>query len=218
MTSFSPGDLISLQSIIVFVICYIIGSFPTAYLLVKAKSQKDITKEGSGNVGTLNSFQVTKSKSVGIAVLLFDIFKGIIPMYVLMFVMNISYPVAMLGACGLIIGHNYPVWLKFKGGRGLATGAGIFIIVNYFILVGWCLVWLIVFALKRKVLIANTIATFSLPVWVLLVNVFGWMVVNSHVTGFSLTYFTVFSMIITFVILLRHTEVFKKTPQIKTEI
>jgi acyl phosphate:glycerol-3-phosphate acyltransferase len=203
-------EILSIRSILVFIACYIIGSFPTAYILVKAKSQKDITKEGSGNVGTLNSFQVTKSKTVGIAVLLFDILKGIVPVYFLMFMLQAPYYIVMIGACGLIIGHNYPVWLKFKGGRGLATGAGIFLIVNYFILLGWCLVWLIVFAIKRKVLIANTIATFCLPIFVMLVNVFGWMVVNSHVQGFSLTYFTAFSIIITLVILLRHIEVFTK--------
>jgi acyl phosphate:glycerol-3-phosphate acyltransferase len=211
-------EIFSIQSILVFTICYIIGSFPTAYILVKAKSKKDITKEGSGNVGTLNSFQVSKSKTVGITVLLFDIFKGIIPVYIMMSVMNITYPIVMLGACGLIIGHNYPVWLKFKGGRGLATAAGIFIIVNHFIPIGWCVVWLAVFAVKRKVLIANTIATFCLPLFILLVNLFTWMQVNTHVQGYSLSYFTVFSIIITLVILLRHTEVFKKSPQNKTEI
>lgn len=212
------AEILTIQSLIVFIICYVIGSFPTAYIIVKAKSQKDITKEGSGNVGTLNSFQVTNSKAVGISVLLFDIFKGVIPVYIMMFVMNISYPVAMLGASGLIIGHNYPVWLKFKGGRGLATGAGIFLVVNYFILLGWILVWLIVFVIKRKVLIANTAATFGLPLFVLLVNVFPWMVVNSGVQGFSLTWFTAFSIIISLVILLRHTEVFKAAPQDQTGI
>lgn len=204
------NELLSLQSIIVFACCYLIGSVPIAYILVKLKSKKDITKEGSGNVGTLNSFQVTKSKSVGISVLILDLLKGLIPVYVLMFVMKISYPISMLGAAGIIIGHNYPFWLKFKGGRGLAPGAGIFFVINYFIVLGWGLIWLITFSIKKKVLIANTVATFSLPVLVLLVNVFSWMVVNSSVYGYSNLYFTAFSIIITIVILLRHGEVFKE--------
>ncbi len=204
------NELLTVNNLIIFVLCYIIGSFPTAYILVKLRSNKDLTKEGSGNVGTLNSFTVSKSKAVGIAVLLIDILKGALPVYFMMFIMPHPYQSVMLGACALILGHNYPLWLKFKGGRGLATGAGIFMVVNYYILIGWCIVWLLVFLVKRKVLIANTIATFSLPVYVLLINLFSFMVVNSDALGFSLNYFTIYSIIITVIILSRHTEVFKK--------
>ncbi len=203
-------ELFTLNNFIIVVLCYIIGSFPTAYLLVKYKTNKDLTKEGSGNVGTLNSFTVSKSKFIGIAVLLIDILKGILPVYFMLFIMPHPYQSVMLGACALILGHNYPVWLKFKGGRGLATGAGIFMVINFYILVGWCIVWLLVFLVKRKVLIANTIATFLLPFYVLLINLFSFFVVNSNVQGFSLNYFTFYSIIITIIILSRHTEVFKK--------
>jgi glycerol-3-phosphate acyltransferase PlsY len=203
-------EIFTLNNLIIFVLCYIIGSFPTAYLLVKYKTNKDLTKEGSGNVGTLNSFTVSKSKFIGVAVLLIDIFKGVLPVYFMMFIMPHSYQSVMLGACALILGHNYPVWLKFKGGRGLATGAGIFLVVNHYITIGWCIVWLLVFLVKRKVLIANTIATFLLPFYVLLINFFSFLVVNSSVQGFSLNYFTIYSIIITIIILSRHTEVFKK--------
>lgn len=204
------SELFTFNNFVIAVLCYIIGSFPTAYLLVKYKTSKDLTKEGSGNVGTLNSFTVSKSKFIGIAVLLIDILKGVLPVYFMMFVMPHPYQSVMLGACALILGHNYPVWLKFKGGRGLATGAGIFMVINYYIFIGWCAVWLVVFLLKRKVLIANTFATFLLPVYVLLINLFSFLVVNSSVMGFSLNYFTVYSIIITVIILSRHTEVFKK--------
>lgn len=204
------SELFTFNNFVIAVLCYIIGSFPTAYILVKYKTSKDLTKEGSGNVGTLNSFTVSKSKFIGIAVLLIDILKGVLPVYFMMFVMPHPYQSVMLGACALILGHNYSVWLKFKGGRGLATGAGIFMVINYYIFIGWCAVWLVVFLLKRKVLIANTFATFLLPVYVLLINLFSFLVVNSSVMGFSLNYFTVYSIIITVIILSRHTEVFKK--------
>ena len=205
------AGIFTIESILVFVLCYIIGSFPTAYLLVKAASGKDVTREGSGNVGTLNSFQVSKSKWVGVLVLVTDLFKGLLPVYIMLYVMNMLYSAAMLGASALILGHNYPVWLKFKGGRGLATGAGIFMIVNYYILAGWLVVWAAVFAFKRDVLVANTAATFSLPLIVVLINFLPWMVVGGGLNGFTVTYFTVFSLVITLIILLRHTEVFKKT-------
>jgi glycerol-3-phosphate acyltransferase PlsY len=203
------SEIFTVSNLIIFVLCYIIGSFPTAYLLVKAKSQKDLTKEGSGNIGTLNSFQVSGSKAVGIAVLLIDLLKGILPVCFMLYIMPHPYSSVMIGACALIFGHNYPVWLKFKGGRGLATGAGIFLVINYFILIGWVLVWAVVFAFKRKVLIANTAATFSLPVYVLLVNVVPFMLINTDVNGFSLFYFNLFSLVITAIILSRHLEVFK---------
>ncbi|MBE2228611.1 MAG: glycerol-3-phosphate acyltransferase [Ignavibacteria bacterium] len=204
------AELFTINNFVIFVLCYLIGSFPTAYILVKLRSNKDLTKEGSGNVGTLNSFTVSKSKAIGITVLLIDILKGALPVYFMMFIMPHPYQSVLLGACALILGHNYPVWLRFKGGRGLATGAGIFLVVNYYIFIGWCVVWLLVFILKRKVLIANTAATFSLPVYVLLINFFSFMLVNSQAAGFSLNYFNVYSIIITAIILSRHTEVFKK--------
>jgi len=92
------AGIFTIESILVFVLCYIIGSFPTAYLLVKAASGKDVTREGSGNVGTLNSFQVSKSKWVGVLVLVTDLFKGLLPVYIMLYVMNMPYSAAMLGA------------------------------------------------------------------------------------------------------------------------
>jgi len=210
------AELLTIKNLLIIVLCYLIGSFPTAYVFVKLKSNKDITKEGSGNVGTLNSFKVTQSKTIGITVLLIDLLKGLIPVYAMMFILNMAYPSIMFGACGLILGHNYPVWLKFKGGRGLAAGAGIFFAVNYFIVFGWCLVWLVIFAFKKKVLLSNTIATFCLPVYILLVNNFEWLVVNSGINEFSQTYFTVFSIVITIIILSKHLEVFKNLFQKKS--
>ncbi len=207
------SEIFSLTGLLVFVLCYLIGSFPTAYILVRLKSKKDITKEGSGNVGTLNSFEVSKSKRVLIAVLLIDILKGLLPAWIMMYIINVPFAVVMFGMSGLIVGHNYPVWLRFIGGRGLATGTGIFLVINYFILIGWCVTWVLVFLFKRNVLIANTAATLGIPLYVVLVNLISWMVVNSSVNGFSLVYFNVFSVIITAIIITRHTEVFKTKGQ-----
>ncbi|MCC6864902.1 MAG: glycerol-3-phosphate acyltransferase [Ignavibacteria bacterium] len=201
--------IFTVSNLIVFVLCYLIGSFPTAYILVKAKTNKDVTKEGSGNVGTLNSFQVSKSKFIGITVLFIDLLKGALPVYFLLFIMPQMYQTVMLGACAIILGHNYPIWLKFKGGRGLASGAGLFLVINFYILIGWCIVWLLMFLLKRKVLIANTAATFLLPVFIFAVNFIAGFQVNTNREGYELIYFTVYSLIITAIVLSRHTEVFK---------
>lgn len=196
--------------IIICLLCYFIGSIPTAYLVVKIKLNKDITTEGSGNVGTLNSIQVTKSKFIGIFVLLVDILKGFVPVYLMLFAFNIDYTLAMAGSAFLILGHNYPVWLRFKGGRGLATGTGIFILINYFVLIGWCIAWVVSFALKKNVLISNTAATLFIPVYVIIINLTDMFVINHGLGTFSLKYFTIFSIIITGIIITKHTEIFKK--------
>ncbi|MCX7877955.1 MAG: glycerol-3-phosphate acyltransferase [Ignavibacteria bacterium] len=196
------------NSVLTFVLCYIIGSFPTAYVYVKLFSGRDVRKEGSGNVGTLNSFQVTRSKFIGIAVLITDFIKGFLPVYVMLFLIKLAFPPVMIGSIALIVGHNYPVWLKFKGGRGLATGAGIFAVVNFYVLLGWCIVWLIVFLLKRKVLISNTIATIGLVPIIVLITLADFQPVKKSVNEFSDFYFMLFSFFITMLILSKHKEVF----------
>ncbi len=186
-----------------------IGSFPSAYLLVKTKHNADITREGSGNVGTYNAIVVSKSKATGAAVLLIDLLKGAVTVYVMLFVLGISYQTALIGSVFLIIGHNYPVWLKFKGGRGLAVGAGIFMILNYYVLIGWCITWIILKLSKTDILIANTLATFSILISVFLINKFDWLVISHNIRSFSINYFTLFSIVITVIVLISHFEVFK---------
>jgi len=190
--------------------CYLIGSFPTAFIIVKLKHNIDLTKEGSGNIGTLNSIQVSSSKITGIIVLFIDILKGFLPLYFLLFIFHIDYRIVMAGSSFLILGHNYPVWLGFKGGRGLATGTGIFILLNYFVLTGWCIAWAVVFGIKRNVLIANAAATMSIPVYILIINMAGWLVVDLGISSFSIFYFSLFSVIITIIIITKHLEIFRK--------
>jgi len=187
----------------------LIGSFPSAYLLVKTKHNADITREGSGNVGTYNAIVVSKSKATGAAVLSIDLLKGAVTVYVMLFVLGISYQTALIGSVFLIIGHNYPVWLKFKGGRGLAVGAGIFMILNYYVLIGWCITWIILKLSKTDILIANTLATFSILISVFLINKFDWLVISHNIRSFSINYFTLFSIVITVIVLISHFEVFK---------
>lgn len=199
------------NSILAFVLCYFIGSFPSAYVYVRMFSGRDVRSEGSGNVGTLNSFQVTKSKSIGILVLITDYLKGFLPIYFMLFVIRTDFSLIMLGSFALILGHNYPLWLKFKGGRGLATGAGIFTIINFYVVAGWCVIWCIVFLIKRKVLTANTVATVGLVPIIITVVIAELQPVKNYVDDYSYFYFyfTFFSLLISVLILSRHTEVFR---------
>ena len=141
------------------VLGYVIGSLPTAYLLVRWKSHVDIRNAGSGNVGTLNSLQVSHSWLVGGIVLVVDLLKGAAAAMVGAEVGGGSTLFAALGGVGGILGHNYPVWLRFRGGRGLAPGAGAFLVVCRHIVPAWLILWLAGYALMRRVNPANAFAS-----------------------------------------------------------
>jgi len=142
---------------------YLLGSFPSAYLLLKKSKGMDITKEGSGNVGAMNSFEVSNSKLIGISVFLIDFSKGagsvLIPM--LLFPDKLIYSaIALLFA---VFSHCFNPWIKFKGGRGLATAAGGAALLFPFLLGVWCALYVIFYMMKKNILIANISATvFSL--------------------------------------------------------
>ena len=114
----------------ILIICYLVGSFPTAYIILKKRHDKDITTEGTGNVGAMNSFDVTGSKTTGIIVFVIDFLKGAIPAFVFGYIFQFPIQYIILPMIFIIIGHNYSVWLKLKGGRGLATSAGMVVIIN----------------------------------------------------------------------------------------
>jgi glycerol-3-phosphate acyltransferase PlsY len=142
-----------------FIIGYILGSVPTAYLILKKSKDIDITNSGSGNVGAMNSFEVTKSKSLGILVFLIDFLKGFLPVIIVMLIFNINFSLAALALLFSIFSHCFNPWIKFKGGRGLATAAGGIIVLYPVLLVAWIFFWLIAYLLKKDILISNILST-----------------------------------------------------------
>ena len=138
---------------------YLLGSFPTAFLFVRWKSRLDIRSEGSGNVGTLNSFQVTRSYPVAAAVLVFDAAKGIAAVLVARAIGENAFSYAALAGVCAILGHNFSVWLGFKGGRGLATAAGVFFMLAWPVVFVWGALWLAGKTLFRDVNVANAAAS-----------------------------------------------------------
>ncbi len=143
------------------IIGYFIGSFPTAYLILKYNNGLDIRNEGSGNVGTLNSFEVTNSKLVGLSVLLIDVIKGIISVVIVKLFISDQFFLQMLALLFAVFGHCYSVWLKFKGGRGLATALGGILLLSPIIAVIWFVVWKIFHKYKQDIHLANILATIS---------------------------------------------------------
>lgn len=108
--------------------CYLFGSFPTAYLAGYALKGVDIRNIGSGNVGASNAMRLL-GKGWGVTVLLIDALKGLIPLLIIIHFWlkgnEHAQRYALVGALACIVGHVFPVWLKFKGGKGVATGLGV---------------------------------------------------------------------------------------------
>jgi glycerol-3-phosphate acyltransferase PlsY len=123
------------ETIIIVLLAYLIGSIPFAYLLAKWSGGLDLRKEGTGNIGARNVYEVTNRKGLGITVLLLDLLKGTVPMILISASRYSGQFPWVAGA--IILGHCYPVWLKFHGGRGLATAAGILLAVDPALLVIW---------------------------------------------------------------------------------
>lgn len=136
---------------------YLIGSIPSAYLITKRKAGLDLRQEGSRNIGARNAFEVTGKRSVGQLVLAADILKGLLP--VLAFeTAGWSQPLLVL-IPALVLGHCYPVWLRFHGGRGLATTAGALALVNPTALLVWLLIYGITIKFRDHVHFASIIAS-----------------------------------------------------------
>ncbi|HMQ68806.1 MAG TPA: glycerol-3-phosphate acyltransferase [Ignavibacteria bacterium] len=156
-----------------FIVClvfYLIGSFPTAYLLVKLKYRKRITDLGSGNVGARNTFEVTNSKTDGIIVLLTDFMKGLLPVLWFVYYSSFEPSLIILPAVLLLAGHNFSVWLKFKGGRGLATAAGIMAVINFTLIIIWLSLYFVLNRLIKNVHVSTVISLILLPLSVIILQ------------------------------------------------
>jgi acyl phosphate:glycerol-3-phosphate acyltransferase len=162
------------QNLLAILTGYLIGSIPFAYIFARWRTGKDLRTEGSGNIGTLNSYEVTGSKAVGVLTLIGDVLKGALPTWCAM--LYFSDAVVLPLAVALIVGHCFPVWLKFKGGRGLATAAGITLAVNWLLLILWFFGFGIGMLIKRQVHVGAVTACIFTAVSLLFIpfNVLNW--------------------------------------------
>ncbi|GBD86383.1 glycerol-3-phosphate acyltransferase [bacterium BMS3Abin03] len=138
---------------------YLLGSIPTAYLLLKNSRGIDIRQTGSGNVGAYNSFDVSNSKLIGLTVLLIDAGKGALSAYLAILVYGDVFIYPAVAGIFAIFAHCYNPWLGFSGGRGLATFAGVSIIIFPYLLIVWIVLWTIFYIIKRDIHFANIGAT-----------------------------------------------------------
>ena len=157
--------------ILTVLIAYLLGSIPTGFLVAKARGV-DIRTVGSGNIGATNVFRIL-GKAAGIFVLVVDAVKGWLAVFVAArlvsgwFYHEPGSPALewfrLCAGVAAILGHNYTCWLHFKGGKGIATSAGVLVALVPKPLLVVLAIWIIVFALSRYVSLASILAAFSLP-------------------------------------------------------
>jgi len=146
---------------------YLLGSIPFGFLIVKLAGGGDIRFRGSGNIGATNVAREAGALP-GVATLLLDGGKGYFAVWLAARVTDGNPRWMILAAVLTILGHSFPVWLRFQGGRGVATGAGVFLPICWQAVVGALIVWLVVLAFWRYVSLASISAAASLPLLVYL--------------------------------------------------
>ena len=149
----------------VIIICsYLMGSIPFGYILTKIFLKKDIRNFGSGNIGATNVLR-TGNKLVGYCTLILDILKAIIP---IIFIKLNFYEYLYISSLSVFIGHVFPLWLKFKGGKGVATYVGILFCIN--IIFGFIFVftWLLIYFIFKYSSLSSLVASISIPIYLIL--------------------------------------------------
>ena len=173
-----------MELFIIGIISYLMGSIPFGLILTKIFLKKDIREIGSGNIGATNALR-TGNKLIGYSTLILDVLKAVIPvLYV-----KINFPDAVyISALFAFIGHVFPVWLKFKGGKGVATYVGILFSLNIIFGLVFGICWLIIFFISKYSSLASLIGSLSIPVYILILE--GLENVFFYIIMFILIFFT----------------------------
>ncbi len=143
-----------------FVLSYLFGAVPGAYLIGKLFGKIDIRAKGTGNVGAMNTYEVTGRKSLGVAVLIIDAIKAAAAVLTTYYLIGKSFEYICISSSAALLGHNFNIFLKFRGGRGLASAAGISLLLNPFLLISWLLMYIAgIYAIKKHVHVGSITGT-----------------------------------------------------------
>ena len=166
------------------VISYLMGSIPFGFILTKIFLKKDIREIGSGNIGATNALR-TGNKALGYSTLVLDILKAIVPViYVKIFYQDFLY---MASLCAFI-GHVFPIWLKFKGGKGVATYLGILFAINFYFGIIFIIFWFITFFISKFSSLSSLVGSASIPIYLLILTQFDQVIF--FIIMFVLIFFT----------------------------
>jgi len=145
-------------------IAYLLGSIPFGYLLVRIFRKQDIREQGSGNIGATNVAR-SGAKGLGVATLLLDLGKAYAGVMIARYLAPGMYDVAVAAGVAAVVGHVFPVWLGFRGGKGVATALGVFLALTWPSGLAIFLVFVVVFALTRYVSLASIVGSASFPLF-----------------------------------------------------
>ena len=154
--------------LIIGIISYLMGSIPFGLILTKLFLNKDIREIGSGNIGATNVLR-SGNKIIGYTTLIFDILKAVIPV---IFVKTYYTDFLYLASLCAFLGHVFPVWLKFKGGKGVATYVGILFVINIYYGIIFALCWFVIFGITKFSSLSSLIASISIPVYLIITSNF----------------------------------------------
>ena len=151
-----------MELILVISISYVMGSIPFGLLLTKIFLKKDIREVGSGNIGATNVLR-TGNKTIGYLTLILDVIKAVIPVLYIKF----KFPeLIYISSLSVILGHVFPVWLKFKGGKGVATYVGILFSINYILGIVFAFSWLIIFFISKYSSLGSILSSLLIPIFI----------------------------------------------------
>ena len=150
------------------IISYLMGSIPFGFILTKIFLKKDIREIGSGNIGATNALR-TGNKTIGYSTLVLDVLKAVAPViYVKIFYQDFLY-IASLCA---FLGHVFPIWLKFKGGKGVATYVGILFAINIYFGIIFTISWFVTFFISKYSSLSSLVGAASIPIYLLILSQF----------------------------------------------
>jgi acyl-phosphate glycerol 3-phosphate acyltransferase len=152
--------------VVLMIVAYILGSIPNALWIGKVFKGIDVREHGSKNTGSTNAARVLGAK-LGILTLILDISKGAIPTLIATMLLDSSISVILVGICA-ILGHSFSIFMKFKGGKAVATTVGVFIVLVPGAILLAAVIFFLVFGITRYVSLSSMIGAISLPIWIIL--------------------------------------------------
>jgi acyl phosphate:glycerol-3-phosphate acyltransferase len=145
-------------------LAYLLGSIPFGYILVKLFRKQDIRATGSGNIGATNVAR-SGAKGLAIATLLLDLGKAFAAVKIAQHIAPANYDLAVGAAVAALLGHCFPVWLGFRGGKGVASALGVFLALTPISALALLIIFVVIFAFTRYVSLASIIAAAAFPIF-----------------------------------------------------
>ncbi|EZX25910.1 glycerol-3-phosphate acyltransferase [Staphylococcus aureus C0673] len=163
------------MTFVVIILSYLVGCFPSGLVLGKLFYKKDIRQFGSGNLGATNTFRVL-GKKAGFIVMFLDIFKGFIVVFFPIW-FNVDIPSIFVGICA-VVGHVFPIFLKFKGGKAVATSAGAVLGVHPILLIILAIIFFVILYLTKYVSLSSIVAGISCFIGAIIIGDIPFLIVS----------------------------------------